>query len=277
VKDQKMQPTQEKSAILETEALTRRFGDLTAADAVTISLSAGEVFGLVGPNGAGKTTVIKMLTTLLRPTSGTARVGGFDITRQAPSVRRIIGYVPQALSVDGSLTGYENLLIFAKLYDIPRKERNTRLSEALSFMGLSDAANKLVREYSGGMIRRLEIAQSTLHRPRLLFLDEPTIGLDPVARQAVWEHVKGLRDQYGTTIFLTTHYMEEADDLCTRVAIMHAGKVVVIGTPAELKAAVGGDETTLDDVFVHFAGDTLESGGSFRETARERRMAKRLG
>ena len=265
------------TAILETEALTRRFDNLIAADAVTISVAAGEVFGLVGPNGAGKTTVIKMLTTLLRPTSGTARVGGFDIMRQAPSVRRIIGYVPQALSVDGSLTGYENLLIFAKLYDIPRQERETRLREALSFMGLSDAAAKLVREYSGGMIRRLEIAQSTLHRPRVLFLDEPTIGLDPVARQAVWEHVKGLRDQYGTTIFLTTHYMEEADDLCARVAIMHSGKLVVIGTPAELKAAVGGSDTTLDDVFVHFAGDTLESGGSYRETASERRMAKRLG
>src|SRR5512135_6222 len=263
--------------LIETEALMRRFGDLTAADAVTISVAAGEVFGLVGPNGAGKTTVIKMLTTLLRPTSGTARVGGFDIMRQAANVRRIIGYVPQALSVDGSLTGYENLLIFAKLYDIPRKERETRLREALTFMGLSEAADKLVREYSGGMIRRLEIAQSTLHRPRVLFLDEPTIGLDPVARQAVWQHVKGLRDQYGTTIFLTTHYMEEADDLCSRVAIMHAGKVVIIGTPAELKAAVGGTGTTLDEVFVHFAGDTLDSGGSFRETASERRMAKRLG
>ncbi|HVO94831.1 MAG TPA: ATP-binding cassette domain-containing protein [Terriglobales bacterium] len=266
-----------KSTVLETQSLTRRFDKLIAANAVTISVATGEVFGLVGPNGAGKTTVIKMLTTLLPPTSGTAHVGGFDITREPASVRRIIGYVPQALSVDGSLTGYENLLIFAKLYDIPRSERETRLREALSFMGLSEAANKLVREYSGGMIRRLEIAQSTLHRPRVLFLDEPTIGLDPVARQAVWEHVKGLRDQYGTTIFLTTHYMEEADDLCTRIAIMHAGKVVVIGTPAELKAAVGGSGTTLDDVFVHFAGDTLESGGSFRETASERRMAKRLG
>jgi ABC-2 type transport system ATP-binding protein len=266
-----------KLAVLETEALTRRFGDLTAADAVTISVAAGEVFGLVGPNGAGKTTVIKMLTTLLSPTSGTARVGGFDISRQPARVRRIIGYVPQALSVDGSLTGYENLLIFAKLYDIPRKERETRLREALDFMGLSEAADKLVREFSGGMIRRLEIAQSTLHRPRVLFLDEPTIGLDPVARKAVWEHVTGLRDQYGTTIFLTTHYMEEADDLCSRVAIMHSGKVVVIGTPAELKAAVGGGDKTLDDVFVYFAGGTLESGGGYRETASERRMTKRLG
>lgn len=263
--------------ILETDVLTRRFGEFTAVDALTISVDATEVFGLVGPNGAGKTTVIKMLTTLLRPTSGTARVAGFDIARQAASVRRVIGYVPQALSVDGSLTGYENLLIFAKLYDIPRTERQSRLRDALAFMGLTDAADKLVREYSGGMIRRLEIAQSTLHRPPVLFLDEPTIGLDPLARKAVWDHVKDLRDQYGTTIFLTTHYMEEADDLCSRVAIMHSGRVVVTGTPEELKASVGGGETTLDDVFVHYAGNSSESGGNYRETASERRTAKRLG
>lgn len=258
-----------------TEALTRRFAALTAVDALTISVDADEVFGLLGPNGAGKTTAIKMLTTLLRPTSGKASVAGFDIIRQAASVRRAIGYVPQALSVDGSLTSYENLLIFAKLYDIPRKEREPRLRNALAFMGLSDAADKLVREYSGGMIRRLEIAQSTLHRPRVLFLDEPTIGLDPLARKAVWEHVEHLRDDYGTTIFLTTHYMEEADSLCNRVAIMHLGKVVTVGTPAELKASIGGG--TLDDVFVHYAGDKLEAGGSYYETSSERRMARRLG
>ncbi len=265
------------TTILETDALTRRFGQLIAVDGLTISVSATEVFGLVGPNGAGKTTVIKMLTTLLRPTLGTARVAGFDITNQSASVRRVIGYVPQALSVDGSLTGYENLLIFAKLYDIPRRERQSRLSDALAFMGLSEAADKLVREYSGGMIRRLEIAQSTLHRPRVLFLDEPTVGLDPLARKAVWDHIKDLRDRYGTTIFLTTHYMEEADDLCSRVAIMHSGKVVVVGTPEELKASVGGRGATLDDVFVHYAGEGSESGGSYRETASERRTAKRLG
>ncbi len=265
------------ATILETDALTQRFGEFIAVDRLTISVSATEVFGLVGPNGAGKTTVIKMLTTLLRPTLGTARVAGFDITDQSANVRRVIGYVPQALSVDGSLTGYENLLIFAKLYDIPRRERRSRLSDALAFMGLTEAANKLVREYSGGMIRRLEIAQSTLHRPRVLFLDEPTVGLDPLARKAVWDHVKELRDQYGTTIFLTTHYMEEADDLCSRVAIMHSGRVVVTGTPEELKSSVGGGETTLDDVFVHYAGNGSESGGGYRETATERRMAKRLG
>jgi ABC-2 type transport system ATP-binding protein len=275
---QQTQSQQEPSRpILEAEGLTRRFGALTAVDGLTISVRAGEVFGLLGPNGAGKTTVIKMLTTLLRPTSGGARVAGFDIARQASSVRRAIGYVPQALSVDGSLTGYENLLIFAKLYDIPRREREKRLRDALAFMGLTDAANKLVRGYSGGMLRRLEIAQSTLHRPRVLFLDEPTIGLDPLARKAVWDHVEHLRDDFGTTIFLTTHYMEEADSLCDRIAIMHRGKMVAIGTPGELKASIGRNGATLDDVFVYYAGDTVESGGSYYETSRERRMAKRLG
>lgn len=151
------------------------------------------------------------------------------------------------------------------------------MRDALAFMGLTDAANKLVRGYSGGMLRRLEIAQSTLHRPRVLFLDEPTIGLDPLARKAVWEHVEHLRNDFGTTIFLTTHYMEEADSLCDRIAIMHRGKMVAIGTPGELKASIGRNGATLDDVFVYYASDTLESGGSYYETSRERRMAKRLG
>jgi len=263
--------------ILETEALTRRFGGLTAVDAMTISVAPGEVFGLLGPNGAGKTTVIKMLTTLLPPTSGTARIAGFKITRQSKSVRRVIGYVPQAISVDPSLTGYENLSIFTKLYEIPRAERESRINEALVLVGLTDAAGKLARHYSGGMIRRLEIAQSTLHRPVLLFLDEPTVGLDPIARQAVWDHIMSLRTNFGTTIFLTTHYMEEAEHLCSRVAIMHRGKIVIDDSPARLKASVGNDQATLGDVFVHYAGDTLESGGSYRETSRGRRTAKRLG
>jgi len=264
-------------AILSTDHLTRRFGSLTAVDNLTLSVDTGEVFGLLGPNGAGKTTVIKMLTTLLPPTAGNAEIAGYDILRHAGAVRRIIGYVPQMLSADGALTGYENLLIFAKLYDIPRTERERRVRDALAFMGLDDAANKLVRDYSGGMIRRLEIAQSMLHHPPVLFLDEPTIGLDPIARQAVWEHIEQLRTNYGTTIFLTTHLMEEADSLCTRVAIMHLGKVTALGTPADLKASLGGTGTTLDDVFVHYAGGTLESGGGYRDTARTRRTARRLG
>jgi len=264
-------------AILETKALTRCFGGHTAVDALTIALEAGEGFGLLGPNGAGKTTTIKMLTTLLPPTSGTASVAGFDIVQQPRDVRRVIGYVPQLVSADGSLTGYENLLIFAKLYDLPRAERQSRIRNALVLMGLAEAADRMVQEYSGGMIRRLEIAQSMLHRPRVLFLDEPTIGLDPVARRAVWEHIEQLRREHGTTILMTTHLMEEADHLCHRVAIMHLGRVAAIGTPAALKASLGGNETTLDDVFVHYAGGAVDSGGGYREVSRTRRTAQRLG
>jgi ABC-2 type transport system ATP-binding protein len=263
--------------ILATETLTRRFNGKTAVDALTIAVAEGEIFGLLGPNGAGKTTTIKMLTTLLPPTSGTARVAGFDIVQQAREVRRVIGYVPQLVSADGALTGYENLLIFAKLYDIPRAERRARLQDALTLMGLNEAADRMVREYSGGMIRRLEIAQSMLHRPQVLFLDEPTVGLDPVARRAVWEHIEQLRRAFGTTILMTTHLMEEADHLCNRVAIMHLGLVAAIGEPSALKASLGGNGITLDDVFVHYAGSTLDSGGTYRETSRTRRTAQRLG
>jgi len=265
--------------VVETTKLTRRFGDLTAVDNLSIAVEPGEVFGLLGPNGAGKTTAIKMLTTLLRPTSGEASVVGFSIRRQAPDVRRVTGYVPQLISADGTLTGYENLMVFAKLYDVPRAERKQRVQEGLAFMGLEDAADKLVRTYSGGMIRRLEIVQCVLHRPQVLFLDEPTVGLDPLARRAIWEHISELRTERGTTVFLTTHMMEEADRLCTRVAIMHHGKLVAMGTPAELKASIGNEAATLDDVFVHYAGDRLESesGVSYRETRRTRGTAWRLG
>jgi ABC-2 type transport system ATP-binding protein len=269
----------DRMAVVETVELTRRFGDLTAVDKLTISVEPGEVFGLLGPNGAGKTTVIKMLTTLLRPNSGEAKVAGFSIGRQAPDVRRVTGYVPQLISADGTLTGYENLMVFAKLYDVPRAERKQRVQEGLAFMGLEDAGNKLVRTYSGGMIRRLEIVQSVLHRPQVLFLDEPTVGLDPLARKAIWEHISELRAERGTTVFLTTHMMEEADRLCTRVAIMHHGKLVALGTPTDLKASIGNEGATLEDVFVHYAGDRLESesGASYRETRQTRRTAKRLG
>ena len=262
--------------ILETYQLTRRYGSLTAVNAVTFSVRSGEVFGLIGPNGAGKTTTIKMLTTLLPPTSGQGLVAGFDIVRDARSVRRSIGYVPQLVSADGNLTGYENLLLFAKLYDIHAGERQDRIQKALDFMELAEARNNLVKTYSGGMIRRLEIAQAVLHRPRILFLDEPTVGLDPVARQSVWKQVE-LLAKHGTTVILTTHYMEEAETMCSRVAIMHKGNIVANGSPAELKKSVGGKKTTLDDVFAFYSGNTIESGGSYRETSRVRRTARRLG
>jgi ABC-2 type transport system ATP-binding protein len=263
--------------VLEIKALTRRFGKFVAVDALTLSVKAGEVFGLLGSNGAGKTTTIKMLVTLLPPSSGEASVAGFSITSQAVDVRRTIGYVPQAVSVDGSLTGYENLLIFAKLYDLPRREQQARIREALEFMGLSADAGRMVSQYSGGMVRRLEIAQSTLHRPQVLFLDEPTVGLDPIARDAVWKHLADLRTNYGTTLFFTTHYLEEAESYCDRIAVMHLGKVAALGTTKELEDSLGEGEHTLNDVFMHYAGGILDSGGSFRNVSYERATAQRLG
>lgn len=265
------------TAVIEVHHLVKRFGEQRAVDDISFAVEQGEVFGLLGPNGAGKSTTIKMLATLLTPTAGSARVNDFDIVRQTTAVRHSLGYVPQALSADGNLTGYENLLIFAKLYDLPRRTRQARVHEVLDYVGLKDASQQLVRTYSGGMIRRLEVAQSLLHQPRVLFLDEPTVGLDPVARQAIWERLLRLKTGSEMTILLTTHSMEEADSLCSRVGIMHRGKIAAIGTPAELKAVVGGEHPTLNDVFVYYAGDALESGGSYRETSRARRTARRLG
>lgn len=267
--------------ILDVRNLTKKFGSFTAVDSISFSVESGEVFGVVGPNGAGKTTTIKMLTTLLPPTSGSANVGGIDVIRQAPRVRRVIGYVPQLLSADGSLSGYENLLIFAKLYDIPAKERETLIRDSLHFMGLSESSDKLVRNYSGGMIRRLEIAQAVLHRPHILYLDEPTVGLDPVARETVWKYVGDLA-KGGTTIIMTTHYMEEADAMCDRIAIMNHGKIAAMGSPTELRASIpqDGDPVDLNKVFEYYAGNTLESeesGREFKDVSRTRRTARRLG
>jgi ABC-2 type transport system ATP-binding protein len=263
--------------ILSTHGLTRRFGKFVAVDSLDIFVKQGEVFGLLGPNGAGKSTVIKMLTTLLPLSTGKATLNGYDVTHQSDVVRRVFGYVPQALSADGYLTGYENLLIFAKLYDIPRRRRERCIREILTFMGLLDVRDRLVRNYSGGMIRKLEIAQSILHEPQILFLDEPTVGLDPIARAQVWQLVEQLREEFGTTIFLTTHFLEEADNLCDRVTIMQHGKEIITGTPNELKASLEQPDATLDDVFIHYTGDQLTSGVSYRETARTRRNAQRLG
>jgi len=263
------------ASAIETSLLTRRFGSLTAVDALSLAIGNGAIFGLLGTNGAGKTTVIKMLTTLLMPTSGTASVVGYDIVRESSSVRRNIGYVSQMLSADGELTGYENLAISAKLYGIPRSETAKRISQALEFMELDNAADRLVSRYSGGMIRRLEIAQSMLHRPRVLFLDEPTVGLDPLARHAVWERIRDLRREFGTTILMTTHDMEEADQLCDTVALMTLSRLVALGRPAELKTALGSD-ATLDDVFIHYTGRSTTERGDYKDAARTRRTAHRL-
>ena len=241
-------------AAVETKDLTRSFGALTAVDHVDLFVPHGSIFALLGPNGAGKTTLMRMLTTLLPPSGGQAKVAGYDVVREASLVRQHIGYVPQALSADPDLTGYENLLIFAKLYRVPAPIRRARIDEALHFMGLEEAAATLVRHYSGGMTRRLEIAQSLVNRPQVLFLDEPTVGLDPTARHNVWEHVRALWQQWETTIFMTTHYMEEAEALCHAVAFVHQGRIVESGSPQALKARLGGG-ATLDDVFLSITGE----------------------
>lgn len=264
------------SFAIQTSGLTRQFGHLTAVDHIELRVPYGEIFGLLGANGAGKSTVIKMLTTLLSPSSGSATVGGFDIIKSPGDVRRRIGYVSQLLSADGTLTGYENLRLSAKLYGLPRAERNGRIADALDFMGLADSAHKLVRTYSGGMVRRLELAQAMLHRPTVLFLDEPTIGLDPVARHMVWDRLLDIRRDYSMTVLITTHDMEEAETLCDKLAILHRGRVSVQGKPAELRRELGTD-ATMDDVFAHYAGGLIHEGGTFREVERTRRTAHRLG
>lgn len=261
---------------IETEGLTRRFGEMIAVDHLDLRIPYGQIFGLLGPNGAGKSTTIKMLTTLLDSSFGRALVAGFDVAQSPAEVRRRIGYVPQMLSADGGLTGAENLMLSAKLYGMPRGDRRPRIAEALDFMGLSEAAGKLVKTYSGGMIRRLEVAQAMLHRPSVLFLDEPSIGLDPVARHTVWERLHDLRTEFGMTILITTHDMDEADALCDVLGLMHLGKIAATGRPADLKASLGSD-ATLDDVFVHFSGGSIQEGGNYRDIRQTRRTAGRLG
>ena len=264
--------------VIEVNALTRNFGLFKAVDQISFAVKPGEVFGLLGPNGAGKTTTIKMLTTLLEPTSGQGLIGGFDIRRNSREVRRIIGYVSQMISVDGALTGYENLLIFARLYDIPSRQREAKIVDTLSLLDLTEVTDALVKTYSGGMIRKLEIGQAFMHSPKVLFLDEPTIGLDPVARRNIWNHLKMLREKYQMSILITTHYMEEAEELCDRLAIMHLGKIVVEGSPAQLKKQTGKENASLEDAFVYFTGTNLENGGgNWRETVKTRKTARRLG
>jgi len=261
---------------IEVKNLIKRFGDYEAVAGISFAVRPGEVFGLLGPNGAGKTTTMRMLATLLPPSSGQILIEGVDALRYGSLVRRLLGYVPQALSADGTLTGYENLLFFAKLLRLDKKERERRIHEILDLLDLQKAANKLVREYSGGMVRRLEIGQAILHRPRVLILDEPTVGLDPVARHTVWNILEKLRAEIGLTILITTHYMEEAEAICERIAIMNRGKIVAQGTPAELKVKAGKPQATLEDVFAYFTGDQFESGGTFREVQQVRRRIQRF-
>ncbi len=231
--------------MIEVEGLTKRFGQFTAVDNISFQVEKGEIFGLLGPNGAGKTTTIRCLLTLIPPTAGSGKVAGIDILKKPQQVREASGYVPQDVSVDGDLTGYENLLFYAELFHVPGSVRKERIREVIRFMELSDKANELARNYSGGMMRRLEIGQVLVNRPRVLFLDEPSIGLDPVAKRMVWDYIERLRSEFDATILLTTHDMNEADHLCDRIAIMNGGKIAVIGAPAKLKTELGGDVVSI--------------------------------
>ncbi len=241
-------------SMIEVKNLTRKFGHFTAVDDISFEVNEGEIFGLLGPNGAGKTTTIRCLLTLLKPNSGEISVSGINALRHPQDVRQLCGYVPQEVSVDGDLTGYENLLLYAKLYYVPRAERNKRIQEALVFMNIADRANSLVRTYSGGMMRRLEIGQVLVNQPHVLFLDEPSIGLDPAAKRMIWDYVVRLREDFHTTILLTTHDMLEADELCDRIAIMNGGKIAISGSPEQLKTGLGGDV-----VSVGATGDNSEA------------------
>jgi ABC-2 type transport system ATP-binding protein len=229
------------SGIVETVDLTKVFGDLVAVDHISLSITPGEIFGLLGPNGAGKTTTLKMLLTLLTPTSGHATVAGFDIENQANEIRKRIGYVPQETALDIRLTAYENLRLFADLYNLPRKEIKTRILEVLKLVELDNRKDDLVGHYSGGMKRRLEIARGLLPKPEVLFLDEPTAGLDPQTRRVVWDFIHALQKDWNLTIIATTHYLEEAEQEMDRVAIIDLGHIVTMGTPEELKNDFGQD------------------------------------
>ncbi len=264
--------------MIEVRGLTKSFKEVRAVQNVSFDVARGECFALLGPNGAGKSTTIKMLITLLSPDSGEARVNGFSLRQEPSHVRESIGYVPQSLSVDGALTGRENLMIFGRLYGLGNAQLKERVPRILAMMDLTEAANRPVAHYSGGMVRRLEIGQSILHRPAVVFLDEPTVGLDPVARNTLWGHIRELRKEYGTTILMTTHYMEEAQELCDRIAIMNRGRIEVMGTLNELRRKARMPRASMDDLFVHFVGsfESDEQGG-LAHVKRSRRIAKRLG
>jgi ABC-2 type transport system ATP-binding protein len=229
------------SVAIEVERLTKRFGDFTAVDAISFSVNQGEVFGLLGPNGAGKSTLIRMLTTLVSPTSGSARVNGYDVAREPDRVRKSIGVIPQAMTSDLDLTAEENMGIFAKLYGIGSAERRRAIKELLRAVDLEQWADKPVKMFSGGMRRRLEIARGLVHKPSTFFLDEPTTGLDPVSRVSVWEMLSRLKRERELTILVTTHYMDEADKLCDRIAIVDHGKLVALDSPLKLKASIPGN------------------------------------
>ncbi len=266
--------------------LVVRFGELTAVGGVSFAVAPGEVFGLLGPNGAGKTTTIRVLTTLLAPTEGRALVAGHDVRSDSLAVRSRIGYIPQAISVDGALTAYENLDFYGRVTGVPRRERRERIEQAIETMELQPMLDRLARTLSGGMLRRLEIATALLNRPAVLFLDEPTVGLDPTARRMVWEHLEALVEQAGTTILVTTHVMEEAERHCDRLGVIDRGRLVEQGEPAELLERHETD--SLEEVFTAVTGRQIgqmegeehsgeEQEGRLSDVRSQRRTARRLG
>ncbi|KRB45510.1 ABC transporter ATP-binding protein [Terrabacter sp. Root181] len=268
------------TAAIDIRGLGYSFGTHRAVDDLTLAVEPGECFGLIGPNGAGKTTTIRLLNTLLPLQAGEVEIFGRSVRTEAMAVRRLLGYVPQQLSIEGDLTGRENVEWFARLFDVPRRERRTRVDEVLDMVDLRGDESRLASTYSGGMVRRLELAQALVNRPALLVLDEPTVGLDPVARDSVWQRVAQMQRDHGMTVLLTTHYMEEADALCDRVALMHRGALRALGSPDELKAAAG-DGASLEDVFRHHTGEALDEvegeKGGLRGVRATRRTARRLG
>jgi ABC-2 type transport system ATP-binding protein len=266
--------------IIRAEGLTKIFNKhLVAVDHVNFEVKRGEIFGFLGPNGAGKTTTINMLITILKPTEGKASVLGFDIAKQDVNVRNVIGVVPQEYTADEDLTGLENILLCADMYGIPRHVAKERAEELLKLVELTDFKDKKVQTFSGGMRRRLELACGLINRPKVLFLDEPTLGLDVQTRTATWSYIRKLKKEYGMTLFMTTHYLEEADSLCDRVAIIDHGKIIIVGPPEELKRSLGGDVITLGikedaDVSeiirkVEHVKDVKKEDGSYRIKAEE--------
>ncbi len=255
---------------IETEGLERTFGDIRAVDGVDLEVESGEIFGFLGPNGAGKSTTVRMLTTLLRPTGGWARVAGFDVVREAASIRRRIGVALQDAAIDPLMTGAELLRLQSVMHGLPRRNADHRIAELLERVGLTGARDRRVGTYSGGMRRRLDLALSLVHQPEVLFLDEPTTGLDPTSRMAVWEEVRRLNQQLGTTVFLTTQYLEEADALAERVAIIDGGRIVRMGAPTALKAAVGAPTLR-----VEIDGDREDEARRIMATYGEPRPARR--